>query len=189
MTGARQEQQASSGRVVVGVHGSASSMDALRWAAKIARDRGWELEIVAVWPDADEVFIRDVPGRYMVARGAAMAALNRAVAAVLEYDPGVSTFLMNSRPAQALLARGHEADLVVVGAGRPQAERGRRAVGDELAARSCPVLVVSSDLAARDEAAEDAPQLRAEPRAGGERARHGRRSRAGRNAPLVGSNQ
>ena len=55
----------SSGRVVVGVHGSASSMDAVRWAAALARGQGWDLEIVAAWPDADDVFIHDVPGRFM----------------------------------------------------------------------------------------------------------------------------
>ena len=54
-----------SGRVVVGVHGSRSSLRALRYAAEIALDRGWDLEIVTAWPDADDPLIHDVPGRYI----------------------------------------------------------------------------------------------------------------------------
>ena len=56
---------AAPGRVVVGVHGSRSSLRALRYAAEIALDRGWDLEIVTAWPDADDPLIHDVPGRYI----------------------------------------------------------------------------------------------------------------------------
>lgn len=132
----------SSGRVVVGVHGSASSMDAVRWAAALARGQGWDLEIVAAWPDADDVFIHDVPGRFIVSRGAAAEALGRAEETVEGLQGRVSTFLVNARPVAALLSRAGDASLVVVGAGRPAVERDRPSVGAELTACRCPVLVV-----------------------------------------------
>ena len=92
-----------SGRVVVGVHGSRSSLRALRYAAEIALDRGWDLEIVTAWPDADDPLIHDVPGRYIAARGHAVECQREALATL---DPvvaaDVDTFLVNARPAEAL---------------------------------------------------------------------------------------
>jgi nucleotide-binding universal stress UspA family protein len=133
-----------SGRVVVGVHGSNSSWRALLHATGIALDRGWDLEIVTAWPDADEALIHDVPGRYVVARGSAFEQQRHALASL---DPvlacRVSTFLMNARPAQALLTRCADADLLVVGAGRPDERRDRLGVGAEcVKAAPCPVAVV-----------------------------------------------
>ena len=94
------------GRVVVGVHGSESSRLAFEYAVDIARERGWDLEIVTAWPDADEVMIRDMPGRYIVSRGRALESQEDALASL---DPDLaertSTFLVNARPAQALIAR------------------------------------------------------------------------------------
>jgi nucleotide-binding universal stress UspA family protein len=133
-----------SGRVVVGVHGSQSSLRALRHALRIALDRDWDLEIVTAWPDADGTFIHEVPGRYMVARGHAMESQRQAVSAL--DTPGalrVQTCLLNARPAEALIARCEDTDLLVVGASRPEVERGRRSVGAEcVEAAMCPVTVV-----------------------------------------------
>ena len=78
----------SSRRVVVGVHGSPSSLIALRHAVGIAVDRGWDLEIVTAWPDADEPLIHDVPGRYIVARGRADECQRQALATL---DVAVAT--------------------------------------------------------------------------------------------------
>jgi len=132
------------GRVVVGVHGSRSSLRALRHAAEIALDRGWDLEIVTAWPDADDPLIHDVPGRYITARGHAVESQREALATI---DPVVAadiqTFIVNARPAQALIARCDDADLLVVGAGRPDQERVRRSVGAECAdSAASPVTVV-----------------------------------------------
>ena len=114
-----------SGRVVVGVHGSPSSLIALRHAVGIAGDRGWELEIVTAWPDADEPLIHDVPGRYIVARGRAVECQRQALATLdVAVASAVDTFLVNARPAQALMSRCRDEDLLVVGAGRSQQERG-----------------------------------------------------------------
>ena len=119
-----------SGRVVVGVHGSPSSMIALRHAVGIALDRGWDLEIVTAWPDADDPLIHDVPGRYIVARGHAVERQRQALA-TLDVATAVDTFLVNARPAQALMSRCRDGDLLVIGAGRPQQERGSRSVAAE----------------------------------------------------------
>jgi nucleotide-binding universal stress UspA family protein len=132
------------GRVVVGVHGSESSRLAFEYAVDIARERGWDLEIVTAWPDADEVMIRDMPGRYIVSRGRALESQDDALASL---DPDLaertSTFLVNARPAQALIARCADADLLVVGAGRPDMERDRPGVGAECAHEAvCPLTVV-----------------------------------------------
>jgi nucleotide-binding universal stress UspA family protein len=132
------------GRVVVGVHGSASSLRALRHAVAIAADRGWDLEVVTAWPDADDPLIHDVPGRYIAARGRAMEHQRQTLSAV-EIPPGVcvETFLANARPTQALLARCDDADLLVVGAGRPEHERARLGVAAECVQTApCPVTVV-----------------------------------------------
>ena len=72
-----------SGRVVVGVHGSRSSLAALRYAAKVALDRGWDLEMVTAWPDADDPLIHDVPGRYIIARGRALECQREALESLI----------------------------------------------------------------------------------------------------------
>ena len=133
-----------SGRVVVGVHGSQSSLRALGHAFRIALERDWDLEIVTAWPDADDPFIHEVPGRYMVARGHAMESQRQALSALDTPEAlRVETCLLNARPAEALIARCEDADLLVVGASRPEVERGRRSVGAEcVEAASCPVTVV-----------------------------------------------
>ena len=134
-----------SGRVVVGVHGSRSSLRALRYAAEIALDRGWDLEIVTAWPDADDPLIHDVPGRYMTARGHAVGCQRQALAKLVpELAAGVDTFLVNARPAEALISRCDDADLLVVGAGQPEWALGRRSVAAEcLDTAPCAVWVVA----------------------------------------------
>ena len=163
---------------MVGVHGSDSSLRALRHAADIARDRGWHLEIVTAWPDADDTLIHNVPGRYIPARGRAMESQRLALATL---DPLITsdtdTFLVNARPAQALIARGGGADLLVVGAGRPEAELpGRRGVGAEcVAAAPCLVTVVPDRFS---EARHDDPRP--------ESRRHPHRRRTGSRAGAAG---
>ena len=139
---------AASGRVVVGVHGSRSSLRALRQAAEIARDRGWDLEMVTAWPDADDPLIHDVPGRYIAARGHAVECQREALATLVPWlAAAVDTFLINARPAEALISRCDDADLLVVGAGEPESALRRRSVTDECleaapcAVRSSPTLM------------------------------------------------
>jgi nucleotide-binding universal stress UspA family protein len=89
--------------------------------------------------------IHDVPGRYIAARGHALESQRQALATLEPHLAGdVETYLVNARPAEALIARCGEADLLVIGSGRPEEERpGRRSVGAEcLEAAPCPVTVV-----------------------------------------------
>ena len=164
-----------SGRVVVGVHGSRSSLRALEHAVRIALDRGWDLEIVTAWPDADDPLIHDVPGRYITARGRAQEAQREALESLDPLmAPRVFTFLVNARPAQALICRGGDADLLVVGAGRPVSELGRSSVAAEcVEAAPCAVAVVPDP--------DAAPSVESGTRPPARRPRHGRgrASRAG----------
>jgi nucleotide-binding universal stress UspA family protein len=139
------EHARAKGRVVVGVHGSRSSLRALRRAVEISLDRGWDLVLVTAWPDADEALIHDVPGRYIAARGRAMESQREALALLGPVmAPRVETFLVNARPVPALISCCTAADLLVVGAGRPEGERDRRSVGaDCVEAAPCPVVVVA----------------------------------------------
>ena len=132
------------GRVVVGVHGSRSSLRALRSAAEIALDRGWDLEIVTAWPDADDLLIHDVPGRYIAARGRALECQRKALESLDPLMvPRTETFLVNARPAQALIGRCRDACVLVVGAGQPESRLGRRSVVAECAeAAPCALTVV-----------------------------------------------
>jgi nucleotide-binding universal stress UspA family protein len=142
---APEEHEPAKGRVVVGVHGSRSSLRALRRAVEISLNRGWDLALVTAWPDADEELIHDVPGRYMAARGRAMESQREALALLGPVmAPRVDTFLVNARPVAALISSCTAADLLVVGAGRPEGERHRRSVGDGcVEAAPCPVVVVA----------------------------------------------
>jgi nucleotide-binding universal stress UspA family protein len=158
----------SPGRVVVGVHGSRSSLRALRHAVGVARERGWHLDIVTAWPDADDPLIHDVPGRYITARGHAVESQREALATL---DPlmsaDVDTFLVNARPTEALLSRCEDADLLVVGAGQQEVELGRPSVAAECVdAASCPVTVVQEPL---QESAQEPQPPRTQTQ------RHGRR--------------
>ena len=87
--------------------------------------------------------VHDVPGRYIVSRGRALESQKDALGSL---DPALaeraSTFLANARPEQALVTRCTDADLLVVGAGRPDRERDRPGVGAECAKEAlCPVTV------------------------------------------------
>jgi len=116
MPASRSEQPTHHGRVVVGFHGSDASRQALRQAMSVARDRDWVVELLTAWPEADEAFVHDVPGRYMVARGRAMQWQDEVVDSMDPDDVSrVTAVLVNDRPVPALLARCAGADLLVLG--------------------------------------------------------------------------
>jgi nucleotide-binding universal stress UspA family protein len=97
-----------SDRVVVGVDGTRTALDAVRWAAREARLRGIALQIVHAAPydrggEPEERRVRGILGAaYTVARRA---------------EPGlaVSTRPTTTRPADALTEAGGTAELLVVG--------------------------------------------------------------------------
>jgi nucleotide-binding universal stress UspA family protein len=106
--------------VVVGVDGSESSLDALRWAARQARLTGASLEVVTAWtfPDVATPFgiVPDMSGE-SDPEGDARVRLDEAVGDVLGEDPEIAlrTSVVLGTAAQALLDASRDADLLVVG--------------------------------------------------------------------------
>jgi nucleotide-binding universal stress UspA family protein len=102
-------------RIVVGVDGSESSRDALRWAVDEARRRQAAVEVVHAWrtiPVSDYLFTEREPGgssRY------AQRLLDEAVEAVDTTDVTVERKLKTGGAAQALIHEAKGADLLVVG--------------------------------------------------------------------------
>ena len=136
----------SGGKIVIGVDGSASSQQALRWAARQARLTGDELHAVSVW---------DYPTGALVLEdidwfGITSKTLDDAVTASLHPDEAdrVQRSVLRGYPARVLLDAAAEADLLVVGS------RGRGGmVGMLLGSVSqhvvtnarCPVVVVRAE--------------------------------------------
>jgi nucleotide-binding universal stress UspA family protein len=142
----------SRGKIVVGVDGSPSSQQALRWAARQARLTGEELQAVAAWDYPTGVgwggfVLEDIDWA-----GNARKALDDAIAAGLQPDDAerVQRSVVRGYPARALLDAAADAALLVVGS------RGRGGmVGMLLGSVSqhvvttarCPVVVVHAEAA------------------------------------------
>lgn len=147
------EAEPGAGRVVVGVDAGEASVAALAWAMRLARSRGWTVDVVAAWPDRSEPFVHEVPGHYCVPRARAVAHARAAVARVtggVGGDPGtgappVATYVENAHPVDALLARAADARVLVVGApdaGHHHARRHGSVAGTCSRLAACPVVVV-----------------------------------------------
>jgi nucleotide-binding universal stress UspA family protein len=116
-----------SGVIVVGVDGSETSHEALRWAAEEARLRSSRLVTVYAWsfiaaqpigdPGMLAVPAGDLPGQLEAESDAAQVALDAAVDAVLGAETGIAVErkLVERDPGEALVAESGDADLVVVG--------------------------------------------------------------------------
>ena len=108
------------GRIVVGIDGSKSAEEALRFALEEARLRGATLRIVTVWstPSAAYAGMAYVPtfDLHEVEEQAANARLEDA-RALLGDAPGVTieTVAVEGQTADALVAEAEGADLLVVG--------------------------------------------------------------------------
>ena len=131
--------------IVVGVDGSESSKDALRWASRQAKLTGVALHVVAAWRypvewgwvmTYDESFDPEAQNRH---------GLQATVDEVLGAASDAQLVLVESNPAQALLDASKEAELLVVGS------RGRGQLGGMLLGSvsqhcvqqaTCPVVVV-----------------------------------------------
>jgi nucleotide-binding universal stress UspA family protein len=115
------------GTIVVGVDGSAASLEALRWAAEEARLREARVVALHAWvfvpaaPIGDPGMIAipsgDLMGQLEAETEAARAELTGSVAEVLGDEPGVEieARLTESEAGEALVAESEGADLVVVG--------------------------------------------------------------------------
>ena len=139
-------------RIVVGVHGSLGSLQALRWAADEARERHVPLVPVIAWvPPGGDLAERSHPSPYLrgVWREAAVTRLTEA------FDEGLGG-LIDGLSVQAHVERGEAGavlveiadqagDLLVIGTGRrnPLGRALHRSVGRYcLAHARCPVLAV-----------------------------------------------
>jgi nucleotide-binding universal stress UspA family protein len=115
------------GTIVVGVDGSAASLEALTWAAAEALLRGARVVALHAWtfvpvaPIGDPGMIAipagDLAGQLEAETEAARAELTSSVAEALGPEPGVEVEarLTESDPGEALVAESESADLVVVG--------------------------------------------------------------------------
>lgn len=154
--------------IVVGVDGSDSSMDALRWAAGQARLTGADLHAISAW---------DLPVGYGLAPGAraeevageARKGLNAAIAQVFGDSPDMPLVarVEQGHPAPVLIDASCGADLLVVGS------RGHGAFAGMLLGSvsqhcaqyaACPVLIVRHER--KPETAEVRSAERAEPAIG-----------------------
>jgi len=109
------ENTPSGGRIIVGVDGSPSSEQALRWAAEQARRTGQEVHAVVAWeypPSYGGAPIGDIDWA-----GDRREALQKAVANTLDGTDAqrVVQQVVHGHPARALLDAAEGADLLVVG--------------------------------------------------------------------------
>ncbi|GAB3766901.1 nucleotide-binding universal stress UspA family protein [Nocardioides ginsengisegetis] len=143
-----ERDDAARGRVVVGVDGSDSSIQALTWALEVATVGGRTIHVVTAWPDPGEVFIHEVPGHFCEPRARAVLAQHEAVdaalARVVHRPAAINLEVANARPVEAMLALARRGDLLVVGAPRPTTlPRHRDGVGETCSLLApCPVVVV-----------------------------------------------
>ncbi|PVZ06306.1 universal stress protein [Actinomycetospora cinnamomea] len=109
-------EQEHPGPIVVGIDGSVRSVEALRWAADMARLTGAEVHAVTAWEVPVTIML--VPS-YTEADYAreARAVLDRAVAEVQESaaDVKIEKHLVQQRPALVLGERAENAQMLVLG--------------------------------------------------------------------------
>ncbi|MCH9669166.1 MAG: universal stress protein [Actinomycetia bacterium] len=132
-------------RVVVGIDGSQSALDAALWAAEEAATVGMSLRLVNVIDSADQSRID--PQELSPRMSAAQVAVRSALAAVesIEKRATIETDIVQGRPVQALLEAAGSAVMLCVGTrGLKHATQGR--IGSTAAALSnaarCPVVIV-----------------------------------------------
>lgn len=102
--------------IVVGVDGSDSSVEALRWAAQEARHIDAELHIVTAFDIPWTIFISPTYSDDDYARDA-QEMLDRTMRLALPEgdDPAVSSHIVQTRPGLALVTAAQGAELLVIG--------------------------------------------------------------------------
>jgi nucleotide-binding universal stress UspA family protein len=106
-----------SGRIVAGVDGSPSSLDALAWAAQQAERTGAALEVLSTWEWPSSLgWAVPVPDDFDP-EGEVRQALEAATGPVRAAHPDVqiNTRVVNGHPAPSLVEASKGADLLVVG--------------------------------------------------------------------------
>ncbi len=136
------------GHVVVGVTGSRTSAAALEWAARLAADRSWPLDVVTAWPDPAEEFVHTVPGHHCHPLEEAVASMETTLAKardVTDQVPVLTTYVENAHATDALLTHCDDASVLVLGAAHGHSHPGIPSahVADACACLApCPVVVV-----------------------------------------------
>ena len=108
-------------QIIVGVHQSAASLAALRWAAAEARLRRAKLHVVHAWEPAARrasyAILGDstVSGQERLRAQSVLAAVMRGVYGI-EIPPGVTAELAEGTAERVLVQRSREASLLVLGA-------------------------------------------------------------------------
>jgi nucleotide-binding universal stress UspA family protein len=137
-------------KIVVGVDGSESSRDALRWAARQAQLTGGRLEVVTTWELPTSFgWIPPYPSDFNPAEDAQKAADDEVVAALVDYpDVTAEITVVEGHPAPTLLDASRGADLLVVGS-RGHGEFAGMLIGSVsqhlVSTAHCPVLVWRGD--------------------------------------------
>jgi nucleotide-binding universal stress UspA family protein len=141
-------------KIVVGVDGSPSSMEALRWAARQAELTGSELHAVTAWRMPTTYGWIPPVADYDWA-GHARTTLGQAITEALDDTTAglVRRHVVEGPPARVVLQAAGDADLIVVGS-RGHGEFAGMLLGSVaqhvLAHAPCPVLVVRTAAAADD---------------------------------------
>jgi nucleotide-binding universal stress UspA family protein len=109
-------QEGTSHRIVVGIDGSPSSLDALNWAVRQAELTGATLEALTSWEWPINYGAVYLPDGYDPA-AEARKVLDEAVEAIREGHPAVTIrpVIVEGHPAMSLLEASRDADLLVVG--------------------------------------------------------------------------
>lgn len=103
-------------RVVVGVDGSESSIEALRWAQQFAPGMGAVIETVTAWHYPVNTGMAPAPVGWDPATDAAqLLAIALSTAFGQQRPPGLRTTVCEGHPARILLEASFDAQLLVVG--------------------------------------------------------------------------
>jgi nucleotide-binding universal stress UspA family protein len=142
-------------RVVAGVDGSTSSIEALQWAARQAHLTGATLEVITTWDwPRNWGWMTPLPENYDP-EADARAVLDSAIEPMRSAYPDIEiqTRAIEGHPAPALVAASRDADLLVVGSRGHGAFRGMLlgSVSEHCVTNAhCPVTVVRERLGSND---------------------------------------
>ncbi|MEO9110455.1 MAG: universal stress protein [Jatrophihabitantaceae bacterium] len=104
------------GRIVVGVDGSKPSVEALRWAGRIAAGIGAEIDAVISWELPISYGMGAVLPEWRPDVDAAEAIADALTAAFGAVTPeGLRSYVRRGHPAKVLLEAGERAEMLVVG--------------------------------------------------------------------------
>jgi nucleotide-binding universal stress UspA family protein len=103
--------------IVVGVDGSPSSLDALRWAARMAAPLDAEIDAVTSWHYPTSYGMGGgAPAEWDPAQDAAQILADALTAVLGDHQPaGIRTFVREGHPAEVLSDASDGAEMLVVG--------------------------------------------------------------------------